>query len=387
LDLGTDIPGPYCAKLLADYGAEVIKIEPPSGDPLRRSGPFPDDLPDPEKSGMFLYLNANKRGVTLEHTAALGREIFAGLVEWADVLIENNLPSQARAKGLDWATLSKVNPRLVLTSITPFGQTGPCRDYSAEEISLFAMSGRMYSHGRPDREPLRYAPDIAWFQIGQTAAVATMAALFLSKRLDFGQQVDISGLEALIANVDTWILSYTMGGVMPQRTETTLSSLNGLVPCKDGYLLTITNGERFFRRLLQATGLGQLLDDERFSTPAGRLQHFGELDALLLPWFAERTRQEAFTELEKYSVMCSPVNTVEEVLEDPQIRAREFFFDIDHPSIGRLTFPGAPFEMTETPWSIRRPAPRLGEHNHEIYYGLLGRRETEIRALAGSGII
>jgi crotonobetainyl-CoA:carnitine CoA-transferase CaiB-like acyl-CoA transferase len=387
LDLGTDIAGPYCAKLLADYGADVIKVEPPQGDPARRLGPFPDDLPHPEKSGLFLYLNTNKRGVTLDPSSPTGRMLLDRLVQWADVVIENNPPAEAERLGLSWERLSQVNPKLVLTSITPFGQTGPYRDYSSEEIALFAMSGRMYVHGQPDREPVRYAPDMAWFQIGGTAATATMGALFASRRFGIGQQVDISGLEALAGNVDTRTLFYTMSGNVPKPVQSGISPTAGVVPCSDGYMLMIAAGERFFRRMLRAMGMTHLLEDERFNSPMARLQHRDELDAVLLPWFMERTRRQAFTELQKFRVMCAPIYTTSEVFDDPQVRERGFFVDVDHPVAGTVTMPGAPFQMQETPWSVRRPAPLLGEHNEEVYCGLLGFERSDLPMLSGSGVV
>jgi crotonobetainyl-CoA:carnitine CoA-transferase CaiB-like acyl-CoA transferase len=387
LDLGTDVPGPYCAKLLADYGADVIKVEPPGGEAARRQGPFPGDEPHPEKSGLFLYLNANKRGVTLDYSSPTGRMLLDKLVRWADIVVENHLPSEAEARGLTWQRLSSLNPKLVVTSITPFGQTGPCRDVPAEEIALFAMSGRMYMHGQPDREPLRYAPDMVWFQVGGTAAVATMGALFASRRFGVGQQVDISALEALAGNVDTRTLFYTMSGNVPQPIPSTISPTSGVVPCSDGYMLMIAAGERFFRRMLRAMDMTDLLAEERFASPAARLQNRDELDAMLLPWFLERTREEAFSALQKFSVMCSPILSVNEVFDDPQMKARDYFVEIDHPVAGKLTYPGAPFKMQETPWSIRRPAPLLGEHNEDVYCGLLGLDRSDLPKLSGSGVI
>lgn len=387
LDLGTDVSGPYCAKLLADYGADVIKVEPLDGDPSRRSGPFPGDLPHPDKSGLFLYLNANKRGITLDYSSRSGRRLLDRLLAWADIAIENNMPLAGEGLGLTWERARSVNPKLVLTSITPFGQTGPYRDYSADELTLFAMSGRMYMHGQPGREPLRYAPDTAWFQIGATAAVAAMGALFASRRFGIGQQVDISGLEALAGNVDTRTLFFTMGGAIPKPIESTISPTTGVVPCSDGYMLMIAAGERFFRRLLRATGMLDILTDERFATAAARMQNRDQLEALLLPWFAERTREQAFSQLQRYSVMCAPVHTVNEVFDDPQMLDRRFFVQHEQPLAGRVTLPGAPFQMQETPWSLRCPAPRLGQHNEEVYCGLLGVEKGDLSILSGTGVI
>jgi len=391
LDLGTDIPGPYCAKMLADYGAEVIKIEDPAGgDPARRAGPFPGDIPHPEKSGLFLHLNTNKRSVTLNLKTATGRDILLDLVKRANVVIENGLPGAMDNIGLGWEDLAEVNPKLVMTSITPFGQEGPYRDYAAEEITVFAMTSRMYTHGQPDREPLRFAPDIAWFQVGQTAALATMGAIMAQERFGIGQRVDISALEALVGNVDARTIFYTISGQEPpprSQTRQTVSSAAGVLPCLDGYVLLIAGGERFFRRLLRAIGHPELAQDPRFSTPVARAEHRDEFDAIFLPWILERTRREIFQQLQAYSVMCAPIMTVDEAFTDPQEVARDFFVEIDHPAAGRLLYPGAPFIMDETPWSVRRPAPLLGEHNEQVLCGELGLSKQELLALASQGII
>ncbi|HEY7270119.1 MAG TPA: CoA transferase, partial [Dehalococcoidia bacterium] len=212
-------------------------------------------------------------------------------------------------------------------------------------------------------------------------------ALFASRRFDIGQQVDISGLEALAGNVDTRTLFYTMSGNVPGPMPSAISPSAGVVPCSDGYMLMIAAGERFFRRMLRAMGKTGLLDDPRFANLMARVQNREDLDAELLPWFLERTRNEAFTELQKFSVMCSPILTVNEVFDDPQIRQRRYFTDIEHPKAGTLTYPGAPFSMSETPSCIRRPAPLLGQHNEEVYCGLLGLEKGDLSKLSGAGVI
>jgi crotonobetainyl-CoA:carnitine CoA-transferase CaiB-like acyl-CoA transferase len=387
LDLGTDVAAPYAARMLADLGADVIKVEPLAGDPSRRRGPFPDDLPDAEKSGLFLHLNANKRGVSLDYATATGRRLLYDLVRWADVVIESEAPSRAEALGLSWTALEAVKPGLVLVSVTPFGQTGPYRDWAAEEITVFALSSRMWMHGLDGMEPLRYGPDVAWFQVGSTAAVAALAAVFASQRFGIGQQVDVSALEALTGNVDARPLFAAMTGQPQPRPARALSTIAGVAPCKDGYMLLIAGSERFFRRLLRAIGAAELIGDPRFVGQAARAANAGELDAIVLPWLADRTRREAFDQLQAYSVMCAPVQTIDEALDDPQLVARDFFVPLDHPVAGRWTYPGAPFLMSETPWTLRRPAPLLGEHNREVYGGLLGLGDDDLALLAASGVI
>jgi crotonobetainyl-CoA:carnitine CoA-transferase CaiB-like acyl-CoA transferase len=388
LDLGAGVPGPYCAKLFSDYGADVIKVEPPAGEPARLRGPYPGDDPDPEKSALFLYLNTNKRGVTLDWRTPRGRELLWRLLAWADVVVENGAPSDLARSSIAWEDVEAVNPALVWTCVTPFGLTGPYRDYPADEITLFAISGRMWSHGTAEREPLRYAPDMAWFQAGATAAVATLGAVMAARRFGIGQEADVSVLEALAGNVDARSIFSAMTGQPAQRPQAVqASSLAGVVPCQDGYMLMIAGGERFFRRLARAIGREDLLQDERFSTPAARQQHAGELDAVVLPWLADRTRREVFEQLQAFSVMCAPVQMAGDAFEDPQLRHRGYFRQVQHPVAGRLPYPGPPFVMERTPSLITRAAPLLGEHNREVYLGLLGLPEDDLAVLQREGTV
>ena len=202
LDLGSLVSGPFCAKLMADYGADVIKVEPPDlGDVARRSGPFVGDDPHPDKSVQFLYLNSNKRGITLDLASSSGRAILEGLVHQADVLVENFSPTESESLGLDYDSLESVNPNLVVTSITPFGQSGPYRDFSATDIVTCAMSGLMYHSGDSDREPLRNALDQSFYVSGANGAAATLAALFQRLTTGEGQHVEVSIVECLASHL------------------------------------------------------------------------------------------------------------------------------------------------------------------------------------------
>ena len=215
-----------------------------------------------------------------------------------------------------------------------------------------------------------------------------MGGVFAQRRFGIGQQIDVSALEALVGNVDAGTVAYSMTGVKREgRVRQTVSSASGVVPCLDGFMLMIAGGERFFRRLLRAIGHPELAQDPRFATAAARAEHRDDFDVIFLPWCLERTRREIFEQLQSYSVMCAPVQTVDEVFTDPQEVARNFFVEIDHPVAGRLLYPGAPFIMEETPWSIRRAAPLLGEHNEEVLCGELGLSRQELMALAAQGVV
>ena len=387
LDLGRGISAPYCARLLADSGADVVKVEgPPQGDPARRMGPFPGDVPHPEKSGLYLHLNMNKRGVTLDLELPAGAAMLRELVLTADVLVENFPPSFLPSNGLAYEDLRQLNPRLIVTSITPFGQTGPYRDHLATEMGVFAMSGRMYTHGLPDQEPLRYAPDISWFQAGATAAVPTMAALLTAQATGRGEHVDVSAMEALAGNVDNRPLFYEYSGLKAERGNWPGGYPQGAYPCGDGYVVFGVGYDRFFVRLCRAMGMPELGEDPRFSTLRARMDNLDEFEPVFLGWMLERTRKEVFETCQAAGVLCSPILGPGEMMEDPQMVARGYFREVEHPEAGVLTYPGPAFDMTGS-LSRWRPAPLLGQHNAEVYCGELGYSRDDLVHLRYGGVI
>ncbi len=388
LDLGRQISAPYCAKLLADYGAEVIKVEPPGeGDPARRMGPFPGDVPHREKSGLFLHLNANKKGITLNLQCRDGVGLLKELVRQADILVENFHPSFLPSLGLGYRDLEAVNPRLVITSITPFGLTGPYRDYLATEMGVFAMSGRMHIHGQAEREPLRYAPDTSWFQAGATAAISTMGAFLASRASGVGQQVDVSAMETLVGNVDNRPLFYAYSGIKSERGNWPGGYPQGAYPCKDGYVAFGIGTSLFFGRLCQAMGRPDILEDPRFATPDARSEHQGEFEELLLGWTMTLTKRELFQICQDARVLCAPLLGPDVLLSDPQLTERQYFVEVEHPLAGGLTQTGPPFKMAKTPPKVRSAAPLLGEHNGEIYRGRLGYSPRDLVRLRSAGVI
>ncbi|MBI2887520.1 MAG: CoA transferase [Chloroflexi bacterium] len=389
LDLGCGITAPHCAKMLGDYGADVIKVEPPQGDPARRYGPFPHDEPHPEKGGLFLHLNTNKRGVTLDLTTRTGASLCRGLAAWADVLVENHAPGYLASLGLGYDSLKALNPRLVMTSITPFGQWGPHSGWQATEMVAFAMTSRLFAHGQPDREPLRYAPDVVSFQAAVTAATATLGALWWAQDGGQGQWVDVSMQEAMINNVDSRTLITTYSGRSIGRRDRIAGGgyPSGVYPCGDGFMLFAAGGDRFFRRLCRAMGRPELLQDPRWATPDVRAPHKDEFEAEFLVWLVERDRAEVFRVCQAEGVMCAPILTTDEVFRDPQLVAREYFQQVVHPVAGEVLLPGPPFRMAETPWRVARPAPQLGEHNLEVYGELLGIDREDLVRLRATGVV
>jgi len=395
LDLTQYIPGPYCTKLLADFGADVIKVEKPHrGDIARQVGPFPDDKPHVEKSGLFLYLNTNKRGLTLDLNSAEGLQIFRELVKkWADVVVESFRPGVMAGFGLDYEALVKVKSPLVMTSISNFGQTGPYRDYEASELIIYGMGGAMLMTGQPGRYPLKLGGTVTLLQGGSVAAVATLAAFFSLRYQQVGQYVDISLFETAAGSIDrrtSNLVNYQYTGrIAPRQSISGLGFPYGIYPCADGFL-DIASPVRSFSQLAYAMGMPDLAQDPRFSTPEAqtnpeRKEEFER--TLFLPWLLKRTRREAFEACQKYGVFCGMCNSTEDVAKDHHLNSRGFFMEVDHPEAGPIRYPGAPFKMGETPWQIRRPAPLLGQDNEEILVGILDYSKKDLLRLEQDGVI
>jgi len=395
VDLTWHIAGPYCSKLLADYGAEVIKIERPgTGDPTRRMGPFFHDDPHPEKSGLFLHLNTNKRSITLNLKAATGRKILKELVKDADLLVESFRPRVMPALGLDYETLQQVNPRLLMVSISSFGQTGPYRDFKATEIVEYAMGGEMCSTGIANREPLKLGGNVVQYQAGTVAAVAVMGALIAARMRGEGQHIDVSIMETQAGSTDrriVYLLGYGCAGVLttrwppPREAVRMLIMPQGVYPCKDGFINTLSLPQ-WWPRYIQAMDMPELKDDPRFqnifSPEAGM-----EFDAIWYSWLADHTRAELFEKFLDAKIASAPVNTPADLLDNVHLKARDYFTEIDHPYTGKVVYPGAPVKMTESPWQVRRPAPLLGQHNEEILCGQLGYTREDLVKLRESGVI
>ena len=395
LDLTWHIAGPYCTKLLAGYGAEVIKVEKPGeGDPTRRMGPFFKDDPHPEKSGLFLHLNTNKKGITLNLKSATGKKILKALVSDVDILVESFSPRVMPSLGLDYQTLEQINPKLVMVSISNFGQSGPYRDFKASEIVEYAMGGEMYSTGTAGREPLKLGGNVTQYQAGTVAAVATMGALYGAECQEVGQHVDVSIMETQAGSTDRriiYLLGYACAGVLttrwpPPREAVRMMILpQGVYPCKDGFINTLSLPQ-WWPRYLEAMEMPELKDDPRFqnifSAEAGM-----EFDAIWYSWLADHTKAELFEIFREARIASAPVNSPEDLLKYPHLKERQYFTEIDHPETGKVDYPGAPFKMTETPCQARHPAPLLGQHNEEIYCKLLGYSREELVKLRESGVI
>ena len=392
LDFTTHVAGPYCTKLLADYGADVIKVERPGiGDAARSMGPFPGDVPHPEKSGLFLHLNTNKRSVTLDLKTAAGQKIANELCQTADLVVESFRPGVMGRFGLGFEALQALNPRLVMTSISNFGQTGPYRDYKSSDILVYAMGGEMYSTGLDDREPVKLGANVVLYQAGSVAAVASAGALFLSQDDGPGQQVDVSIMETQTGSIDrrmSALVAYQYTGETSVRVPFAASGYPiGVYPCEDGYL-EVTGGLNYFPRVVQVLGNPPELLEPRWYTTESQTdpELKSEFETHFLPWTLERTKAEAWRAAQDAGLLSGPLNTMEDLANDQHFNGRGAFAQINHPAAGSLMYPGRPFIMSESPWEVRRPAPLLGEHNGDVL-GELGYGPDDVVRLRHQGVI
>ncbi len=390
LDLTWHIAGPACTKFFADYGADVIKVErPDGGDPARSLGPFFGDDPHPEKSGLFLFLNTNKRGVTLNLKTHTGRKILKELVRGVDILVENFSPRIMPGLGLGYATLEEINPGLVMTSISNFGQTGPYRDFKASELIIYGMGGSMCSTGVGDCEPVKKGMNVLQHQGGTMAAAATMIAFFGARAQGTGQHVDVSLMETQMGAIDrrmSELLAYEYNAELTPRMDIAglLQYPYGIFPCADGYV-DVAGGFMFLNRI------EKVLQIPLMETYGGINQfdvsHREEfLGTIWFPWVLERSRKEVVEACQAQRVMSAPINTTEDLLNDPAFQERGFWAEADHPVVGKLTYPGRPALCSELRWEIRRPAPLLGQHNEEVYSSL-GYSKEDLVKLREGGII
>jgi crotonobetainyl-CoA:carnitine CoA-transferase CaiB-like acyl-CoA transferase len=391
VELGELVAAPYAARLLADLGAEVVKVEPPGGDPARRLGPFPGDVQHAERSGLFLAMNLNKRGVTLDVGTARGRELFLRLVAWADVVVENLGPGRIDKLGLSFERLAEANRAAVVTSISPFGQSGPYRDRRATDLVSFHMSGYGYHLGGPVEDPaaeppLKAAGRQADFVAGVNGALATLAALFARAASGLGQRVDVSTQEALMPFAFGEIARWVYEGRAPSRraAENPPTGVVAVLPCADGHVAISPREEHLWARWVEVMGNPDWAGQARFRDRASRAAHWAQLEPLLAAWTRGRTTDEVFRAAQAVRVPAFPVNTLEIVFAWPQLAARGFLAEVAHPEAGALPYPTVPYPVPEGGWRPR-PAPRLGEHNQEVLCGWLGCSPDELDQLRRAG--
>jgi crotonobetainyl-CoA:carnitine CoA-transferase CaiB-like acyl-CoA transferase len=389
VDLSGHISGPYCTKLLAALGAEVIKVEKPeTGDPARHTGPFLNDRPHPETSAPFLYLNTGKKSITLNLESPSGVNLLKRLIPGADVVVENFRPGYLTGLGLDYKDLQPVHPALIMASITDFGQSGPYRDFKGGRLVANALSGYMYINGDPDREPLAGGGEQPSYQGGLHAYTGILAALISRQTTGQGQHIDISIMECLASLHQFTVNRYAYSGKIQKRTGNRYlwSHPITVYPCRDGYVSISASTDDQTEMLLQLMDMPRLLEDLRFSNGFDRLAHADEFDEIVRPWFLQRSKKEIVKLCQEWRVPAAPVNDISDLLQEEQYQARNFWVEIEHPLAGKHPYAGPPFKMSATPAEYAR-APLLGEHNEEIYHGRLGLSRKELDELKKAGIL
>ncbi len=389
LDLTHHVAGPYCTKLLADFGARVTKVERPgSGDPARRMGPFAGDDPHSEKSLPFLYLNTNKRSATLDFKTDTGRALLKRMAAGADLVVENFRPRSLPAARLSYSELSAVNPSVVMVSISNFGQTGPYRDFEATDIVEYALSGIQYIFGDNDREPLKHGFDQAQYKAGTDAAAAALIALYHRAMTGEGQWVDVSIQECIATGLRDTTSAFTYTGAVKWRRPNETGDLpRSPVATKDGYIVPIAFGGAGWNETVEFLG-SDALRDERFSTAEGRMENAAEVDRILRETFAQYEKSDLFHRANRVrGLIYGLVQDSAELYENPQYEHRGYFVEVDHPIAGKGRYPGAPFGMSDTGWSVRSHAPLLGQHNVEVYVEEMGLSMDELRRLTAAGVV
>ena len=383
LDLSEDIAGPFCTKLLAGLGAEVVKVERPgTGDVARIAPPFLGHPSSLEASGLFLYLNTGKKSITLDIENVEGASLLRRLAEGCDVLVESHPPGRMESLGLGFDALSGENPGLIYTSITPFGQTGPYRDYKGSDIVAQAIGALMCVIGLPDREPLKVGGNPLLCTTGMAAFSATMLALHVRDAEGHGQRVDVSEMETTaVAQIHTSI--HHQFGRNPERRPSNLTR------ARDGWVspgLETGVQEETWPRVCELLSVPELADDPRFNSGPARRENSQELLAVVGQWAADRPKEEIYHTLQGLRSIAGYVATVEDLLASRQLADREFFQPVVHPATGELMYPGPAFRIEGETWKHER-APQLGEHNADIYGGALGYTATQLEQLQKNGVV
>ncbi len=391
VEYGTMVSGPYCAKLFADMGADVIKVEePPAGDPARRRGPFPGDQPHPERSGLFLYLNTSKRGVTLDLEHPAGCEAFRRLVAWADVLIDNHSPDRLESLGLGWDELRKLNPGLIYASLTPHGRTGPRSQQKGGELTSFHAGGlgSLLPTRSEDtsRSPIKAGGYPTGYSTGLTAAVAVAGALYGRKTNGAGRLIDVSEQEAILAlvrtNVAGTIYHRSPWSRVPERPPAL-----GRLQCSDGYVVALLIEDRHWHAFVDLMGNPEWASGPEWGSLFYRAGHLMEIADKIGEWAAQQKKEDVHHRGAAKGFAIGSVYNAEEVMNYRQYLARNYFVEVDHPQAGRLRYAGWPYKMPASPPLVQRPAPLLGQHNKDVLEDLLGYSADEFISLCRTGAV
>ncbi|MEO8777872.1 MAG: CoA transferase [Rhodanobacter sp.] len=397
LDLSRILAGPWATQVLADFGAEVIKVErPQGGDDTRQWGPpwLADQDGEPTgESAYYLGANRGKRSVAIDFTSERGQALIRQLCQRCDVLVENYKVGGLAKYGLDYASLKALNPKLVYCSITGFGQTGPYAQRAGYDAAVQAMGGLMSITGEPDGKPggvpQKVGVAVADLMTGMYAVSAILAALRHAEKHGEGQHIDLALLDTQVAWLANQAMNYLVGGVVPKRQGTAHPNIvpYQVMPSSDGYFMLAVGNDGQFARFCGVLGEPALASDPRYATNASRVAHRDELVAHLEQRLATRSSTEWLAALEPATVPCAPVNTLDQVFDDTQIKARGMQIDLPHPVAGHVPGVANPVRFSATPVQYRHAAPELGRHTEEVLQGLLGVDAAELAELDAAGVI
>ena len=378
LDLSRVLAGPYCAMMLADYGADVVKIEPPDvGDDSRAFGPFVG-----KESAYFMSLNRNKRSMTLNFKRQADCEVFKEMVKHADVVLENYRPGTMEKFGLGYDVLKTINPKIIYAACSGFGHSGPYQYKPAYDIIVQAMGGIMSVTGPENGEPTRVGASVGDIIAGMFTAYGVMMALYHCERTGEGQKVDVGMLDCQVAVLENAIARYVTSGSVPVPLGNRHPSITpfSAFTAKDGHIIVGAGNDRLWVKLCNILGHSELIKDPRFDSNSHRTANVKELMSILNNIFINKTIAEWLVVLEAAELPCGPINTIEKIVNDPQITSREMIVEVKHPVAGLLKMAGLPVKMSLTPGAVERPAPLLGQHTAELLKEILGWDEAEIKA-------
>lgn len=382
IELGQLIAGPFCGQLMADHGAEVIKIEQPGeGDPMREWGRG--------KKVWWPVVARNKKSVTLNLRLKAGQDILKSLVAKADFVLENFRPGTLEKWGLGYDELARLNPGLIMVRVSGFGQTGPYAGRAGYGSIGEAMGGMRYLAGDPSTPPSRIGLSIGDSLAATYACLGALMALQWRHKTGRGQVVDSAIYEAVLAMMESTVPEYTEGGYIRERTGAILPKVapSNVYPTTDGDLIIGANQDSVFRRLCEAMDRAELADDPRFATHAARGEHQAELDDLIAAWTRTMSTQELMARMDRHGVPAGKIYRAPDMLADPQFEAREAIVHVDHPEFKNLKMQNAFPKLSATPGRVRWAGPALGQHNAEVYGGLLGLSEADQQSLRAQGVI
>ena len=384
LDITQYQSGPFCGQILADMGAEVIKVENPKGDIARRIAPYTNG-----ESLFFAMYNRNKKSITLNLRQPEGVSIFKRLAEKADVVLENFRPGVMAAIGIDYERLSQRNPGLIMVSISGFGQQGPNAKRAAFDMVVQAMGGVMSLNGEPDGPPLKSAISVGDYSGGFYATIGTLLALFHRQRTGQGQSVDVALLDSTVSLLEYFVSEYLALGSVPPRTGNRRTSTypNNIYRASDGYVYIAAGPYELWARLARAICREDLLADPRFIEGPQRAAYAHVLDEAVEAWTSQRSLAEIDKVFQQAGVPYGPVRGIPEVATDPSLRERQMIVEVEHPIAGKIPLLGTPIKLSHTPGGVEQAHPTLGQHNQEIYGGLLGLTVEELATLRNQGAL